>query len=84
MFTPDGPIRGHDQIRADIHEFLQQVTPEFLKDFKVGRQDVHGEIVYFTWSAGIRFPSAPETFVVRGGKIIVQTFAAEAKSHGSG
>ena len=27
------------------------MTPEFIENFKVGRQDIHGDVVYFTWSS---------------------------------
>ena len=76
VFAPAGPIRGRDQIRADVNEFLLHSTPKFLNDFKVGRQDIYGEVVYFTWSAGDAFPLAAETFIIRDGKIMVQTFVA--------
>ncbi len=76
VFAPDGPIRGREQIRADVNEFLHHLTPKFLRDFKVGRQDIYGEVVYFTWSAGAAFPLAAETFIIRNGKIMVQTFLA--------
>ena len=76
VFTPDGPIRGHEKIREDSIEFSKLVTTEFLDSFKVGRLDFSGDIVFFTWSAGTRFPLATETFVIRDGKIVVQTFSA--------
>ena len=75
IFGPDGPIRGREQIRAEFNESLQDLTTKFLDDFKVGRQDIYGEVVYFTWSAGDAFPLGAETFIIRNGKIIVQTLA---------
>ena len=65
VFAPDGPIRGRERIRADVNEFIHRMTPKFLSDFKVGRQDIHGEVVYFTWSAGDAFPLTTETFIIR-------------------
>ena len=41
VFSPDGPIRGREQIRADVNEFLHHLTPKFLNDFKVGRPPLY-------------------------------------------
>ena len=66
VFAPDGPIRGREQIRADVNEFIHHMTPKFLSDFKVGRQDIHGEVVYFTWSAGDAYISVWSTSLRQG------------------
>ena len=55
------------------------MSPEFIENFKIGRQDIHGDVVYFTWSSGEDGPFAAETFVIRDGNIVVQTFAAKTK-----
>jgi hypothetical protein len=39
------------------------------------RQDVDGEIAYIAWKAEPFTPLATDTFVIRNGKICVQTFA---------
>ena len=76
VFAPDGPIRGLEAIRSDTAAFIGQITPEFVQNFEIGRQDIHGDVVYFTWSSGDDSPLAGETFVIRGSKIVVQTFVA--------
>jgi ketosteroid isomerase-like protein len=77
IYTPDGPIRGLDEIRAFFTEFLANVvTPEFLSNLKMLRQDVEGEIAYIVWTAGDIVPFATDTMVVRNGKVLIQTFAS--------
>ena len=55
------------------------MTPEFIENFKIGRQDIYAEVVYFTWSSGEDGPFAAETFVIRDGNIVAQIFAAKTK-----
>jgi hypothetical protein len=37
-----------------------------------------GEVAYLLWSGGAAFPFATDTYVVRDGKILVQTAAVQA------
>ena len=55
------------------------MTPEFIENFKVGRQDIHGDVVYFTWSSEEDGPFAAETFVIRDGNIVAQIGVAKTK-----
>jgi hypothetical protein len=79
LFTPDGVLEGIDSIR----KFYTDVTSNILppgSDFKLSRQEVRGQIAYIVWSAeskNYRFPLGTDTFVIKDGKIIVQTFAAK-------
>jgi hypothetical protein len=36
---------------------------------------VEGDLGYITWSAGAALPLGTDTFLVRDGKIVAQTFA---------
>ena len=76
LFTPDGLLRGLDPIRAFFDTFLNTAPPELLQAMTLIRQDVHGDVAYIVWKAEPYIPLATDTFVVRDGKIIVQTFAA--------
>jgi hypothetical protein len=40
------------------------------------RQDVDGEVAYLVWSAPPLADLTTDTFVVRDGKIVIQTFVA--------
>ena len=55
------------------------MTPEFIENFKVGRQDIHVDVMYFAWSSGEDGSFAAETFVIRDGNIVAQIFAAKTK-----
>lgn len=79
LFTPDGVLEGIESIR----KFYTDVTSNILppgSDFKISKQEVRGQIAYIVWSAesqNYRFPLGTDTFVIKDGKIIAQTFAAK-------
>lgn len=76
LFTPEGPIRGLKGIRSFYENFLNSSPQELLEAITLVRQDVDGEIAYIIWKAESYIPYATDTFVIRGGKIMTQTFAA--------
>ena len=78
LFTPDGPVRGLDGLRAFFGGFLRNSPPELLDAMRLIRQDVDGEVAYIIWKAEPYITMATDTFVIRNGKIMVQTFAALA------
>ncbi len=47
-----------------------------MEAFTMVRQDVEGDVAYIVWAAGDFAPLGTDTFVIRGGKIVLQTFAA--------
>ena len=59
-------VTGHDE----------GVTPEFLSNLKMAKQEVIGEIAYIAWSVEGMIALGTDTFVIRNGKIVAQTFAA--------
>ena len=79
LFTPDGVLEGIDSIR----KFYTDVTTNILppgSDFKISRQEVRGQTAYIVWSGeskNYRFPLGTDTFFIKDGKIIAQTFAAK-------
>ena len=79
LFTPDGVLEGIDSIK----KFYTDVTTNLLppgSDFKISRQEVRGQTAYIVWSAeskNYRFPLGTDTFFIKDGKIIAQTFAAK-------
>ena len=82
LFTPDGVLQGLDSIR----KFYTDVTSNILppgSDFNLSKQEVRGQTAYIVWSAeskNYRFPLGTDTFFIKEGKIIVQTFAAKIES----
>jgi hypothetical protein len=76
LLTPDAEYRGLDEIRGFFDAFLKNASPEFWSSFKIRTQTVNGDIAYLTWSSEPAVPLATDTLLIRGGKILVQTFTA--------
>jgi ketosteroid isomerase-like protein len=78
-FTPDGLLRGPDAIRR----FFVELFEEFAKpgmSFEMLRQEVDGDTAYIVWKAETAdnvFELGTDTFIVRNGKIVPQTFAGK-------
>ena len=79
LFTPDGPLKGADAIRP----LFQAMIAEFGKPgaaFSMKHQSVEGDYAYILWTAETAdnvYEVGTDTFVVRDGKIVAQSFAAK-------
>ncbi len=79
LFTPDGPLRGPDAIRP----LFVAMLAEFGKPgaaFRLQRRSVDGDHAFIVWSAETAdnvYELATDTFVVRDGRIAVQSFAGK-------
>jgi ketosteroid isomerase-like protein len=79
LFTPDGPLRGLDSIRA----LFEAMLAEFAKPgarFELGRLSVEGDHGFIVWTAETAenvYELGTDTFVVRDGRIQVQSFAGK-------
>lgn len=77
VFTPNGPLKELDAIRT----FYGQVFAEFARPgttFSLKLQSVEGDYAYLLWSAETAdnvYEVGTDTFVVRDGKIALQSFA---------
>jgi ketosteroid isomerase-like protein len=77
LFTPEGPLRGIDAIRS----LFQAMLAEFGKPgaaFSLKQLFVEGDYAYILWTAETAdnvYEMATDTFVVREGKIVIQSFA---------
>ena len=77
LFTPEGPLKGIDAIRS----LFQAMLAEFGKPgaaFSLKQQFVEGDYAYILWTAETAdnvYELATDTFVVREGKIVIQSFA---------
>ena len=80
LFTPNGPLRGLEPIRGFFSEVLRTSPPELIRAMTPIRQDIDGEFAYILWKADPFIPLATDTFVIRDGKIVVQSFALFASS----
>jgi ketosteroid isomerase-like protein len=79
LFTPNGPLKGPDAIRP----LFVQLLAEFGKPgatFSMKLQSVEGDYAYILWTAQTAenvYELATDTFVMRDGKIVAQSFAAK-------
>jgi ketosteroid isomerase-like protein len=84
LFTPNGPLRGADAMRP----FFQALIAEFGKPratFSLKQQFVQGDSAYILWTAETAdnvYEVATDTFVVRDGKIVAQSFAGRITPKG--
>ena len=79
LFTPGRPLKGPEAIKP----FFQAFLSEFAKpgaSFSMREQSVEGDYAYILWAAETAdnsYEAATDTFVVRSGKIVAQSFAAK-------
>jgi ketosteroid isomerase-like protein len=79
LFVPDRSLKGPEAIKP----FFQAFFAEFAKpgaSFSMRQRYVEGEYAYILWSAETAdnsYEAATDTFVVRDGKIVAQSFAAK-------
>jgi ketosteroid isomerase-like protein len=79
LFVPGKPLKGADAIKP----FFQAFFSEFAKpgaSFSMQQQYVEGDYAYILWSAETAdnsYEAPTDTFVVRNGKIVAQSFAAK-------
>ena len=79
FFTPDGLLKGV----AAIRPFFEAMVAEFGKPgatFSMKQQFVDGDHAYILWSAETAdnvYELGTDTFIVRDGKIVAQSFAGK-------
>lgn len=67
---------GKAEIRGFFERFMAALPANAVERFTLRSLRVDGPLAYITWSAGESLPLGTDTFVVREGKIVSQTFAA--------
>jgi ketosteroid isomerase-like protein len=83
LFGPGGPLIGPDAIRP----VFQAMFAAFAKPgaiFNLTHQSVHGDFAYILWNATTAdqvIELGTDTFVVRNGKIVAQSFAYKASTN---
>lgn len=73
LVTHDATYRGLAGIRSFFTALLRDLPAGFFAGMKIRRQEVVGELAYILWDRE-PFLQATDTFVVRDGKIALQTF----------
>jgi hypothetical protein len=80
LVTPEGTRKGEAQIRSLFEELFDEMFSPASSSLNLSKQVVEGKIAYILWSgssSGYDATFATDTFVIRDGKIIAQTFAAQ-------
>ena len=80
LITPDGTLTGLEDIRAVFAGFYSGLFKPGTYEFTMDRAEVVGDVAYIVWRSvneGAEVTLGTDTFVVRDGKVAVQTFAAK-------
>jgi ketosteroid isomerase-like protein len=70
--------QGKQEIRGFFMDFIGSLPAGAIDHFSLRSLRVDGNIAYITWNVGTDIPMGTDTFVVRNGKIVSQTFAMYA------
>lgn len=76
LHAPDRVCRGVDEIRDFFEGFLAALPANWQQSFQLKTRKAHGEIGYIVWNLGEAIPLGTDTFLVRDGRIVQQTYAA--------
>jgi len=80
----DGTRRGTAEIRSFFESLVVDLPPGSAVD--MSKQIVEEDVAYIVWSAEsekVKIPFGSETFIVRDGKIVTQTLAAQMEKKAS-
>ncbi len=78
LFTPERTLRGRDAIRELFVAMLSEFSTPGAR-FELGTRSVVGDCGYIVWSGETdeqRYELVTDTFLVRDGCIVMQSFAA--------
>jgi hypothetical protein len=73
--------RGIREIRQFFEDFIAGLPPDVIGQFLLRSARFVDHVAYITWSAGTAMPLGTDTFLVRDGKIVLQTFAMYASTN---
>jgi uncharacterized protein (TIGR02246 family) len=80
LITPDAMATGREAIHAAYSAMLSGLFKPGTYAFTLDAVHVHGDVADIAWRASCataEIPLGTDTFVMRAGKIVVQTFAAK-------
>ncbi len=81
LFTPDAVLRGRDEIRGFFEDLLAAFPPGSTLD--VTQKVIDDDLAYVVWtgeSDTLRIPFATDTLLIRQGRIMRQTIAAQMEA----
>ena len=73
LITPTKTMRGLQEIEEEFASGAGLFTPENLSQIRGLYQDIQGEVAYTAWTMGDVVLFGTDTFIIRNGKIQVQT-----------
>ena len=76
LVTQDATYHGPDEIRRFFTALLEGLPPGIFDHVELHRREVVGEWAYILWDVKPWVPLATDTFAIRDGKILFQTFTA--------
>ncbi len=80
LVTQDGQIVGRTAIQAALAEMFDGPFKPGTYKFEMDNSEIAGDVAFVAWhadTASHEIPLGTDTFLVRGDKIAVQTFAAQ-------
>jgi|SRR5262245_601460 len=80
VIGPDGALKGRQAIRGFFEAVLASLFKPGTYQFTMDTMHVLDDVVYIVWHANCASAEvvfAADTFLIKGGKIAVQTFAAK-------
>ena len=75
LITAETTYRGRAEIRGFFTALFSALPAGFFDELRMIRQEINDEVAYILWERKPQIARATDTFVVRNGKILVQTFA---------
>lgn len=78
LVGPEGSMKGREAIRSFFDALISGLFKPGTYQLTLDRRHVEGDVAYILWHArcaGMDIDFASDTFLIRGGKIAVQTFA---------
>ena len=76
LIAPDVTVTG----TAALHDFFAEILkamPGIIDALSIDRTEIVGEVAYIVWHAPGFAPLGTDTFLVRDGRIVTQTFAMQ-------
>jgi ketosteroid isomerase-like protein len=81
MISQQGVVRGLDGLRAMFQEVFKEFAPG-TTSFEMKTKTIEGDVAYIVWSAETAnnvWEFGTDTFVIRDGKIVAQTFSGTTR-----
>jgi len=82
FITPDGRLTGLDALREAYSGFFSGLFKPGTYEFTMDAMDLEGEVAFIAWHStneGADVTLGTDTFIVRDGKIAVQTFVMKVE-----